>query len=91
LKTGAGRLVAVDFDGTALTSPLYLQFHDAVAVPAAGTRCRRYFPVLAGSLLVFDDLAMDFTTGIVVTVSSTRDTYTVVADLTNAYFTVTYR
>ncbi len=91
LKSGNGRLLGVDADGTALTAPFYLQFFDTTTVPAAGVRCRRYFPVLPDTVLFLDNLVMDFTTGIVVVASATRDTYTVVSDLTNVYFSIIYR
>jgi hypothetical protein len=93
LKTGASRLLALDSDGTALDSAIYIQFFDRTTLPSASTRCRRYFPVLPGSWLVLDDLAMDFTTGLVVAASTTRDTYTAIdnSDLNTIYFTSTYR
>lgn len=93
LKATAARLCAVDADGTTLTTPLYLQFFNATAAPAVGTRPVRYFPMLANTLLVLgrNELEVDFTTGLVVAVSSTRDTYTAVADVSNVYFTVSFR
>jgi hypothetical protein len=97
LKSSAGRVRSIDSDGTTLTGAIYLQLFDAIALPTdvnggtPGTRCLRYFPVLPGTVLVFNDMAMDFLNGIVVAVSSTRETYTSVADITNVYFNVSYR